>query len=175
MVASLAITAVLLAVLSQFLFSAAGLWGKNDRAYRGQHQFKLIYQTVYSDLSAAYAGGYLPVAALAGEPTGLRFWKETPSGLQQVSYRFDPSQAKVFRSTGFWGGSAPETELFREIVAWQWEYYQPSTRNWLPEWRPGIGPGLPALIRLSVRTKTRNLGNMIIPLQASEATQDGDS
>ncbi|HYH01883.1 MAG TPA: hypothetical protein VEC37_02180, partial [Bacillota bacterium] len=89
MVAALSLTALLLGILSQLLFSGVRLWSKQDLFYQQQHRFKFVYQTLYNDFSAAFASTYLPEPALKGDDAKVQLWSETENGLVQITYHFD--------------------------------------------------------------------------------------
>lgn len=165
MLFSIGMTGVLLAVLAQFLLSGLKLWERNDKGYRRQHQMKFIYQTVYDELSNMLYGDYLPEYLISGDDYKLSFWRESNTGLILVTYRYDFNEKKVYRSEGFYGSNPGETMLFDDISNWQFEYYEPETRNWLREWTSDRKE-LPALIRITAKTKENNLGTLIIPVKA---------
>lgn len=162
---SIGMTGVLLTVLAQFMISGIKLWERNDQGYRRQHQMKFIYQTVSDEVSTMLYGDYLPEYIISGDDYKLSFWRESRTGLILVTYRYDFNDHKVYRSEGFYGSTPGETVLFNDILNWQFEYYEPKTRNWLREWTSDRKE-LPALIRITVKTKISNLGTLIIPVKA---------
>jgi hypothetical protein len=166
MVAAITITAFMLAILSQFLFTGLRLWSKQDRGYQQQHRLKLIHKTLYNDLSTLLAGNYLPEYSVKGNDTRLQFWSEASTGLVWITYNYDSEKQVVYRSEGFWGQEAPEIPLFKEITKWQFEYFDPKWKNWVSEWRPNLKITIPELIRVAVSTKTANLGTLTFPLKA---------
>lgn len=166
MLAAITITAFMLAILAQFLFSGVRLWGKQDRGYQQQHRLKLIHQTLYNDLSTALAGNYLPEYSVKGDDAKLQFWSEAPTGLVQITYDYDREQQIVYRSAGFWGQVPQEIPLFKEITEWKFEYFEPKWKNWVTQWNPEQKMLIPALVRVTVHTKTGNLGAMTFPLKA---------
>lgn len=174
MLISLTFTAVLLGVLSQFLYSGVRFWGKNDQAYRRLSQFKMVFQVTYNDLASAFAGSYLPEFSLTGDEYQLSFWKETTAGLVLVNYRYDSFKKIVYRSAGFWGSKPEENEVFTDIVSWRFEYYKPDQKNWLLEWKPERKDQIPSLVRITVKTKTTDLGSMVIPLKTWRPEEKSD-
>ncbi|MGD9153990.1 MAG: type II secretion system protein GspJ [Bacillota bacterium] len=174
MLASITITAFMLAILAQFLFSGLRLWGRQDRSYQLQHRLKLIHKTLYNDLSAVLAGNYLPEDSVKGDDAKLQFWTEMPSGLVQVTYSYDAEQQVVNRSEGIWGQVPQEIPLFKEITRWEFEYFDTKWDNWVKEWHPEQKISIPALIRVNVRTKTGNLGALTFPLKAWQAGEEDE-
>lgn len=166
MLGSLALSAVLFGILSQFVFSCGSLWVRNDRNYQQQHELKLVYQTLYSHLAQLYPGPYLPGKAVTGDTTQISFWQETNEGLLQVKYRYDSETQQVYYTQGFWKNQSQEISLFREIIDWQLEYYQATTQNWINHWESDSQNELPQLIRVRVRTKTSDLGVLTFPVKA---------
>jgi hypothetical protein len=165
MLFSIGLTGVLLAILAQFMLSGVKLWERNDRGYRRQHQMKFIYQMVYNEVSTMLYGEYLPDYIISGDDYKLSFWRESDNGLILVTYRYDFNEKKVYRSEGFYGSSPGDELLFEDIANWQFEYYEPKTRNWLREWTADRKE-LPALIRITLKTKNSNLGTLTIPVKA---------
>jgi hypothetical protein len=166
MLAAITITAFMLAILAQFLFSGVRLWDKQDRGYQQQHRLKLIHQTLYNDLSTVLAGNYLPEYSVKGDDAKLQFWSEATTGLVQITYYYDREQQIVYRSAGFWGQVPQDIPLFKEITEWKFEYYEPKWKNWVAQWNPEQKMIIPALVRVTVATKTGNLGTMTFPLKA---------
>lgn len=175
MLVSLSMFAILLALLSQFLFNGIRLWERNDRAYQRQHQLKVIYQTIDNDLSGMLAGCFLPEGALTGEETELHFWKESEKlGAYQVHYRFEQWEKKVYRSTNIFGGETEEEVWLTGIKAWEFNFYDPESENWLFDWEPDMKWKLPALVRIAVKTEDHDLGKLIFPVRVwtKEAEED---
>jgi prepilin-type N-terminal cleavage/methylation domain-containing protein len=166
MLAAITILAFMLAILSQFLFSGLRLWGKQDRGYQQQHRLKLIHQTLYNDLSTVLAGNYLPEYSVKGDDAKIQFWSESAAGLEQITYYYDQEHQVVYRAAGFWGQVPQDIPLFKEITEWKFEYFEPKWKNWVTEWNPALKMEIPLLIRVSVNTKTGNLGTMTFPLKA---------
>lgn len=164
MLVSLTISAVLFAILAQFMFSGIQLWGKNDQAYQRQHRLNLVYQVVYNDLATVYVSNYLAEKAFKGDEYQLNFWREAPSGLVQVTYRYDRSSKQVFRTIGFWGSTPAEVSIFKNFNTWKFEYYQPNTKSWISEWDPDQKTAVPALIRITGKSDT-DLGQIVIPIK----------
>jgi hypothetical protein len=165
-VAALGIIVILLAVLSQLLDTGSRLWMKNDRAYQRQHQLHDINLTLAQDLSQAYASDLLPGKALTGDETKLVLWRETPQGLQQVTYRYDAPTSTIYRSAGFWGEHGDEKTVFYDIVRWKFEYFAGGSKSWKSIWEPELKAELPALIRITVATATNDLGSQVISVEA---------
>ena len=168
----LAITAFLLVILSEFLFSGMRLWAKNDQAYRRQHQIKLVYQVINKELSTLYINPYLPDKALTGTDIEAEFWKESTAGLVKVKYRYEQTEHILYRSVGFAGTTPSETALFKNIKDWKFEYYQPHTQNWVLEWDPKEKTSVPSLIRISIATKESDLGTFTIPVKAWHSEEE---
>ncbi len=162
---SISITGLLLAILSQFLLSGVRMWERNDRGYRRQHQLKLVYQTAYNEISTMCYGEYLPEYLIDGGDTRLSFWRETPRGLEFVNYRYDLNEKVIYHSQGFYGSEPPEVVLYKGIENWEFEYFDPKNRNWLREWKSDKKE-LPALIRITVKTKDADLGTLTVPVKA---------
>jgi prepilin-type N-terminal cleavage/methylation domain-containing protein len=170
---SISITGLLLAILAQFLLSGVQLWERNDRGYRRQHQLKLVYQTAYNELSTMCYGEYLPDFIINGDDWQLGFWRETTRGLVFVKYRYDLNEKIVYYSEGFYGSKPPETALYKEIINWQFEYFDQKNRNWLREWKSDRKE-LPALIRITVKSKDADLGTLTIPVKAWHVVQQNE-
>ena len=162
---SLSIIGLLLAVLTQFLVNGVQLWERNDRGYRRQHQLKIIYQTTYNEISTMCGSDYLPKYLIDGDDYQLHFWRETAKGVVLVAYRYAFTDGKVYRSEGFYGSEPLETVLYNDITNWQFEYFEQSSRNWLREWKSDRKE-LPALIRITAKTKDTDLGMMVIPVKS---------
>ncbi|NLY74816.1 MAG: hypothetical protein GX075_05895 [Firmicutes bacterium] len=164
--AALTLTVLLLGFLSQFLYNGVSLWSRNDRAYRGQHQMKLIYQTLTNDLEGTFSGPFLPgEKSFQGEEQSLTFWSESGSGLKVIEYRYDAYEKTVWRSVGFWGGEPVERKLLTGITEWRFEYFEPKRRNWLLFWKPSSRTGLPALIKVTAKTDLNTLGPLTITIK----------
>ena len=172
--ASLALVAFLVTVLSAFLFNGVRLWAASDRGYRHQQRSREIYLTLEQDIATAYTGNFLPAAVLRGTETELSFWREEPAGLMQVQYSFDPREKVVSRAAGFWGESHAVKVVYRDIGAWKFEYYQPANDNWTPQWEPGEANDIPALIRISLIAAGQRLGPLVIPVKAWHGRAEDD-
>lgn len=162
---SIAFIALTLGILAQLLYSGAGIWEVNDRAYERQHQLKMVYETVYGDLASALTGPYLPEASVRGDETFMSFWRETEEGVIKVFYRYEPSEKKVYRGSGLWSGKAEEKCLFHRIEEWRFEYFDANVKYWRPSWDPDNKAAVPALIRVLVRSKEHDLGSFVIPMK----------
>ena len=77
---------ILLAVLSQFLYNGARMWGKNDRAYERRRELRLISQTFNTDLGQLVNSPFLAEPAFSGDEYGFTFWAETGAGLVKIKY-----------------------------------------------------------------------------------------
>ncbi len=174
MIAAIGLSALLLGVLAQFTYSIAGLWSRNDQAYRRQYVLRSIEQTLYQDFSVAYSSPYLPEPALKGNEYEVTFWQETNAGLVRVRYNYDSANQTVYRSSGFWGDQSEAAVLFQEVIDWRFEYFQVSTKNWLIEWEPEQPTELPSLIRLTVRTKLGAAGPFTVPARSWHPEVDVD-
>jgi len=167
-VAALGLTAVLLGFTAQFLFNGIGLWEKNDYAYRRQRQLKIIYQSLASDLEATVTGRLLPETLLTGDENTLRFWREAPSGLRLIEYRYDLTAKTVWRSDAFWGEEPSERELVTKATKWEFEYYDSKNSSWQGRWNTDTAVALPALVRVTVATDLGDLGKMIFAIKARQ-------
>jgi type II secretory pathway component PulJ len=165
-VAALGIIVILLAVLAQLLETGSRLWLKNDRAYQRQHRLRDLNLTLTQDLSQAYASDLLPDRALTGDAATLALWRETPRGLQQVTYRYDSPTATLYRSAAFWGEQGDEQAVFSDIVKWKFEYFAANSRSWEYQWEPQSQAELPALIRITATTARNDLGSQVIAVEA---------
>lgn len=166
MVAALSLTALLLGILSQLLFSGVRLWSRQDRFYQQQHRFKFVYQTLYNDFSTAFASTYLPEPAMKGDDVEVQFWSETEKGLVQIKYCYDHTEQTVSRTEGFWGQEVAAKPLFKEVQQWKLEYFEPEWKSWVADWDHGDKGKLPSLIRVSIATKSGDLGTMTFPVKA---------
>jgi hypothetical protein len=166
MVAAMTITAFMLAVLAQFLFSGARLWGQQDCNYRQQHRLTMIRQILDYDLSSLLVGNYLPEDSVWGDGLKLQFWSEAADGLVRITYYYDPEQQTVFRLAGFWGQEAPEVPLFKEITEWKFEYFESKWKNWTSTWKARRKNEVPALVRVTAHAKTGNLGTLTFSVKA---------
>jgi type II secretory pathway component PulJ len=165
-VAALGIMVLLLAVLAQLLNTGGRLWLKSDRAYQRQHQLQDLYTILAQDLSQAYTSVFLPEKALRGDAVQLALWRETPRGLQQVTYRYDGITKTLYRSAGFWGEQCVEQTAFADLTAWKLEYYAIATKNWQYNWEPELKTTLPTLIRFTAATGLTDLGTQVIAVEA---------
>jgi prepilin-type N-terminal cleavage/methylation domain-containing protein len=168
MLVAICISALMLGVLSEFLYSWTGIWVKNSRLYQKEQQLKIIYQTMDNNLKQLYPGAYLPDVAFQGDEDQFGFWQETKEGLIQVCYRYDAEKKSVFRSFGFWGSKPEAAALFTGITEWKLEYYHPTERNWLLNWEHQSFKKelVPALIRVSIQTKLTNRVTLTFPIKA---------
>lgn len=175
MLFAIGISAILLGVLAEFLYSGVRMWTKSDRAYQRQHELKYIYQVLQNELTDLVALPNLPGEILTGDGEQIKFWRQTSAGLVQVGYRFDRSELQIMKTEGFWGSTPGETVLFHGVTGWSIEYYQPRTKNWARQWDSGQSREIPALIRFNVTTKTAPLGSIVIPVKvwSKEAENDG--
>jgi type II secretory pathway component PulJ len=165
-VAALGIMVLLLAVLAQLLDTGGRLWLKSDRAYQRQHQLQDLYTILAQDLSQAYASAFLPEQAFHGDAMELALWRETPRGLQQVTYRYDGITKTLYRATGFWGEQCAAQTIFAGLTAWKFEYYSAAAKNWQYNWKPELKTALPALIRFTAATELTDLGTQVIAVEA---------
>ncbi len=169
MLAAICISALLLGVLAEFLFSCTGLWAKSDRGYQREQQLKFIYQMLERDFISIYPGTYLgELPAIEGDETRCAFWLETGQGLVRVQYRYDQENGKVYRVSGVAGSDPTEKTLFDDVTIWKIEYYDAFAQNWLLQWqvRPTEREILPKLLRVSVQTKLANFGTLTFPIKA---------
>ncbi|HYH04117.1 MAG TPA: hypothetical protein VEC37_13520, partial [Bacillota bacterium] len=141
------------------------MWTKNDHAYQKQHQLQNVYQVLAKDLQSAYCSEFLPEAALQGDEREMAFWRETPTGLQKITYRYDPTQKVLYRAAGFWGEKLEETPLFQDILTWKFEYFEEQSRNWKYNWDAQIKTAVPSLVKVTATTGLTNLGSLVIPLE----------
>lgn len=158
--------AIILGIMSQFLYNGIRLWSKNDRAYQRQHQLKFVYQTIASDLENVFPGPLLPENSFEGDEYRMSFWSVTSSGLKYITYEYDLSTQKVNRSVGLWGAEPEAKVLFSEIKEWKIEFFDDQTANWLTTWDPEAKSDIPALVRVTARSEKDNLGTMTFSIKA---------
>lgn len=163
--AALALTALLLSMLSQFLYSSISLWSKNDKAYRKQHQLKYVYQTIANDLGGVFSSRFLPEKQFQGEELRLNFWVEDSRGLECIGYRYDYESKALWRSSGFWGSAPEEQKLFTGVSEWRFEYFEPKKKNWVLYWEPSFPAELPSLIKITAKTDLGILGPFVFPIE----------
>ncbi len=163
--AALALTSLLLGLLSQFLYTSVRLWSKNDQAYRRQHQLKYVYQNLANDFGTVFTSRFLPEEPFQGEELKLNFWSENYRGLEQIRYRYDFETKTLWRSAGFWGSEPEERELFTGISEWKFEYFEPEKRNWVLYWKPSYRTELPSLIRITAQTELGAIGPLVFPIK----------
>lgn len=161
---AISFTAILLGVLAQLLFGGVRIWEKIGRGYSRQHQLLLIDRWFRNDLGALITGQYLPETAIRGDQSKLEFWIRSSSGLVKVQYSYDSASGTVNRATGFWGGNAVEQPVLKTVSEWQFEYYDPVSENWLLSWDPVQLNRIPALIRVTVKTRDFDLGRLVFPI-----------
>lgn len=166
--ASLTLTIFLLMMLAQFLKDGVGLWSKNDRAYRNQHQLKYVYQTLANDLEGVFTGRFLPEKPFQGEELRMVFWNESNDGLRQIGYRYDLEAKTVRRWSGFWGGDPEEINLLNGVIEWRFEYFEPNKKNWVLEWNPSTGMELPSLVKVTAKTDLGLLGPIVFPIKTCQ-------
>jgi type II secretory pathway component PulJ len=171
-VASLGILVILLAVLSQALYTGSRIWLKNGDAYQKQHQLQDFDTILAPELRSAYSNAFLPAPACTGADQEMSFWRETGAGLQQVTYYYDPAKKILYRRAGLWGARPEAKPLFTGLAVWQFEYFDPDGRNWQDDWKPTVKTALPALIRITAATTRTDLGTTVIPLEASHEEDD---
>jgi prepilin-type N-terminal cleavage/methylation domain-containing protein len=175
LLASLSLLAILLAVLSQFLYTGTRMWGKSDRACERRHQLRFISQTLNTDLGLLVNSPFLAEPAINGDEYGFTFWAVTNDGLVQVKYHFDSQEQKVFRSAGFWGSKPPENQMFDQVKEWKVEYYRPKTKNWELQWQPTLKSDIPSLIRVTVTVGNNSLGSLVFPIKAWHNESSADA
>jgi type II secretory pathway component PulJ len=171
-VAALGIMVLLLAVLAQLLHTGGRLWLKSDRAYQTPHQLQDLQNLLGQDLRQAYADDFLPEPALTGDATQLALWRETPRGLEQVTYRYDASVKTLYRSAGFWGERCEAEAAFTDLAAWKFEYYAAAAKRWEYNWKPERKTTLPSLIRITAATSAHDLGAQVIAVEAGHDEAD---
>lgn len=171
-VAALALTSLLLGLLSQFLHTTVGFWSKYDKAYRYQHQLKYIYQTLANDFGTVFTSRFLPGEPFQGEELQLVFWSENHHGLEEIRYRYDFEAKTLWRSAGF-GGSEPEgRKLFTGISEWKFEYFEPEKRNWVLYWKPSYRTELPSLVKITARTELGVVGPLVFSIKTRRNEED---
>jgi type II secretory pathway pseudopilin PulG len=166
--AAISLTAVLLGILSQLLFSGVRLWGKQSASYRLQHQQSLVFQNLTMDFERLVARTYLPEPALAGNELKMACWDDTATGLMRVIYTYKPDEKSVCRLAGLWGQTPAETLVINEVQDWKFEYYNPKTASWTGEWSPKLKSQLPCLIKVTAVTKYGRFRPMIFPLKPGD-------
>jgi prepilin-type N-terminal cleavage/methylation domain-containing protein len=175
LLASLSLLAILLAVLSQFLYTGIGVWGKTDRANERNYQLRLISQTLHNDLASMVSSPFLAEPAVRGDEYEVAFWTETSEGLVQIKYKYDQSTRKVLKTAGFWGSKPSENEAFQGIQSWKIEYYRPKTKNWELQWKPAYKNEIPALIRVTVTMKSKDqTGTLVFPIKNWHSESNAD-
>ncbi len=162
---SLSLMALILGVLSQFLYSGVRVQNKNAQAYERQYLLKSLYQVFSSDLAALTAGPYLPEKAFLGKEYELSFWREDSAGLVQIKYRYSLPEKKLYKSIGFWGSAPEETVLFEGLTDWKFQYYQAKNKNWLLEWDPDLKEETPRLISISFKTGGKDFQKIVLPVR----------
>lgn len=165
-VASLALSILLLGMLSQFLYSGAGLWNKNDQAYRDQRQLKFIYQTIANDLENVFSGRFLPEDTFQGEEYLFNCWCESDTGLKRIGYRYDLQEKAVWRWAGYWGSAPEERKLFSGVSQWRFEYFDPNKSNWFLNWEPSNKTELPSLVKVTAKTDRGVIGPVVIHIKS---------
>lgn len=170
--AALALTSLLLGMLSQFLYSSVSLWSKNDQAYRKQHQLKYVYQTIANDLGGVITSQFLPEEPFQGEELQLNFWSENYRGLEQIGYRYDYEAKALWRTAGFWGSAPLEQKLFSGISEWRFEYFEPKKRNWVLYWKPSSRTELPSLVKITAKTDLGVLGPFVFSIKTRRNEED---
>jgi prepilin-type N-terminal cleavage/methylation domain-containing protein len=166
--AALGILVILLTVLSQILHTGSRMWVKNGYAYQNQHQLQDLYTTLAPELRSAYTNPFLAGPACKGDEREVSFWRETGSGLQQVTYRYDAYAKTLYRSAGFWGQRPEFQALFTDLTAWKFAYFEAGTRNWKNDWEPAVKTELPSILRITAATGSADLGSITIPLEAGD-------
>ena len=170
--AALALTSLLLGLLSQFLYTSVRLWSKNDQAYRRQHQLKYVYQNLANDFGTVFTSRFLPEEPFQGEELKLNFWSENYRGLEQIQYRYDFETKALWRSAGFWGSEPEGRELFTGISQWKFEYFEPEKRNWVLYWKPSYRTELPSLVRITAQTELGVIGSLVFPIKTRRNEED---
>jgi type II secretory pathway component PulJ len=170
--AAISLTAVLLGVLSQLLFSGVRLWGKQNYSYRLQHQQSIVYQNLLMDFERAVVRPYLPEPALQGDELRLVFWADTAAGLVRMTYHYQPEEKTLYRAAGFWGQTPEGASFIKELRDWKFEYFDPKTENWVGEWNPERKDRFPRLIKVSVATKYGKLRDMIFALKPGDNEEE---
>jgi type II secretory pathway component PulJ len=165
-VASLALSILLLGMLSQFLYSGAGLWNKNDQAYQNQHQLKFIYQTIANDLENVFSGRFLPEETFQGEEYHFNCWCESNSGLKRIEYRYDLQEKAVWRWAGYWGSAPEERKLYSGVSEWRFEYFDPKNCNWVLSWDPSTKTELPSLLKVTAKTDLGVIGPVVFSIKS---------
>lgn len=171
-VAALALTSLLLGLLSQFLYTTVGLWSKNDKAYRYQHQLKYVYQTLANDFGTVFTSSFLPEESFKGEELQLSFWSENYRGLEQIRYRYDYENKTLWRSAGFWGSEPEAQKLFTGISEWRFEFFEPKNRNWVLYWKPSYRTELPSLVKVTARTELGVMGPLVFSIKTRRNEED---
>lgn len=161
---AISFTAILLGILAQLLFGGLRIWEKLGRGYSRQHQLLLIDRWLRGDLAAFLGSDYLPEASIKGDQSKLGFWTRSVRGLVKVEYRYDSAAGEVYRTTGFWGETAPEQPVLKAVSEWRFEYYDPVSENWLLYWDPSQTDRIPALIAVTVKTRNFDLGRLVFPI-----------
>ena len=170
--ASLSLLMILLAVISQFLYTDVRLWGKNDQIYERSYQTRVLAKTFRLDLSSLVNSPFLAEPAVQGDDYQFVFWAENQDGLVQIQYRFDTSEKKVYRSVGFWGSKPQEKLFFAQVEEWKIEYFRPKTKNWELQWQPVQKTDIPSLIRVTFQAQKNKATTLVIPIPAWHSESD---
>ena len=171
-VAALALTSLLLGLLSQFLYTSIRFWSKNDQAYRYQHYLKYVYQNLANDFGTVFTSRFLPEEPFKGEELQLVFWSENYRGLEQISYRYDYETKALWRSAGYWGSEPEAKKVFTGISEWKFEYFEPVKRNWVLYWKPSYRTELPSLVKITARTELGLVGPLVFSIKTRRNEED---
>jgi prepilin-type N-terminal cleavage/methylation domain-containing protein len=174
MILALALAAILLMVTSEYLFSAAGLWIRYDKASLRGRQLNQVQRVLAGDLDAMVAGPYLPEAAFQGETGRLVFWMAALDGLRQVTYEYDPTAQTVSRSSGFWGAEPRREVLFKQVLKWEFEYFELKTKSWRMEWGPGSAAHFPGLLRVTFQIDKGGSAAVALPFRTRLEEAESD-
>ena len=170
--ASLSLLMILLAVLSQFLYTDTRLWAQNDHSLERRAQLRILSQTLNTDFASLVNSPFLAEPAIQGDDYQTTFWATNQDGLVQIQYRFSLSEEKVFRSAGFWGSKPQEKVLLDHVKEWKVEYFRPKTKNWELFWKPAQKTEIPSLVRVTICAKNNNSKALVIPIKAWHSESD---
>lgn len=162
---SLTLIGLVLAVMSEFLYSGVSFYARSSQAYQRQHDLNFIYQTLQNELDNLCSNPFLPEDAFEGNGETMTFWRESPTGLYQITYRYDVSNRQLMYGRNFFGGLPLEKVIFTDIEAWQFEYFDPFAKNWAPVWNPSQKNDIPSLVRVSLSTQAGKLGELVFSIK----------
>lgn len=162
---SLTLIGLVLAVMSEFLYNGVSFYARSNRVYERQHHLNFIYRTLHNELDTLCSNPFLPENAFEGDGESMTFWRESSDGLYRTTYRFDVDNRQLLFARNFYGGSPVEKVLFKDVEALRFDYFDPLTQNWTPQWHPAQKADIPALVRVSLTTRAGKLGDLVFSIK----------